>query len=502
LFLAIEAAGADFFVAPDPGPGGDGSQARPWSLGTALSHPPEVKPGDTIWLRGGTYVGRFTSTLSGTSDQPIVVRQYPGEWARIDGGPGPLVPTLTVAGKYTWYWGFEIFSSDTKRKSAQDGSAPTDLNRGAGVFTAQDEPHPGLKLINLVVHDASEGMSLWLAATDMEVHGNLIYNNGWDGATDRGHGHGIYMQNQTGTKIVSDNIVFNNYGSGIIAYGSDSTYLDNITLSGNTMFSNGNPSAFSWERNLLFGGGRVANGGNVWDNCTFFEAGGPTTGVYFGYEAGVSNFTIRDNVFVSVSTDATTFGGVTTNLTMTGNKFFQNTSGVSELAYPSNFYYHKTRPTGTDVHIRPNAYESGRANITIYNWSRDATVDVDVSGYLAIFSRFEVRNAQDFFAPPVVSGIFLGEPLRLPMTGLTVVQAIGATEPLFPTSPGFNVFVLLPYWLGCMFDVGDDSVAGPGTASTEALRPCRVPHASDGLSGVVRHPSRNGRVGEDLDEFR
>jgi len=57
-------------------------------------------------------------------------------------------------------------------------------------------------------------MSLWEGATDMEVHGNLIYNCGWDGATDRGHGHGILRTNRTGTKRIPDNIIFNQYGEG------------------------------------------------------------------------------------------------------------------------------------------------------------------------------------------------------------------------------------------------------------------------------------------------
>ena len=59
--LSVEAEGADFFVAPGLGPGGNGSIDHPWSLTFALSHPLDVQPGDTIWLRGGTYTGNFTS---------------------------------------------------------------------------------------------------------------------------------------------------------------------------------------------------------------------------------------------------------------------------------------------------------------------------------------------------------------------------------------------------------------------------------------------------------
>ena len=51
---------------------------NPWRLQTALDQPASVHPGDTIWLRGGTYTGTYASTLNGTSSQPIIVRQYAG----------------------------------------------------------------------------------------------------------------------------------------------------------------------------------------------------------------------------------------------------------------------------------------------------------------------------------------------------------------------------------------------------------------------------------------
>lgn len=43
------------------------------------------------------------------------------------------------------------------------------------------------------------------SAIDSEVPGCLICDNGWIGP-DRDHGPGIYDQNQTGTKLVTDNI--------------------------------------------------------------------------------------------------------------------------------------------------------------------------------------------------------------------------------------------------------------------------------------------------------
>ena len=80
-----------------------------------------MHPGDTIWLRGGTYnTPPYTNHLVGTSAQPIIVRQYPGNEP-----PSTATqrrsPTLTINGKYTWFWGFEIFNSDPTRFSTTGG---------------------------------------------------------------------------------------------------------------------------------------------------------------------------------------------------------------------------------------------------------------------------------------------------------------------------------------------------------------------------------------------
>src|SRR5262249_45709637 len=62
----------------------DGSEARPWR---SVSHAvKQLHPGDTLYLRGGTYYEHVTVTNSGTADQPITIRSYPNELAILDGG--------------------------------------------------------------------------------------------------------------------------------------------------------------------------------------------------------------------------------------------------------------------------------------------------------------------------------------------------------------------------------------------------------------------------------
>ncbi len=46
----------------------------------------QLVPGDTLYLRGGTYYERVYCAVRGTAEQPITIRAYPGELAVIDGG--------------------------------------------------------------------------------------------------------------------------------------------------------------------------------------------------------------------------------------------------------------------------------------------------------------------------------------------------------------------------------------------------------------------------------
>ncbi|MDZ4406063.1 hypothetical protein [Prosthecobacter sp.] len=60
-----------------------GTEQEPWkTLGHALRR---LKPGDTLYLRGGTYFEKVPLTQSGTPEQPITIASYPGELAVIDG---------------------------------------------------------------------------------------------------------------------------------------------------------------------------------------------------------------------------------------------------------------------------------------------------------------------------------------------------------------------------------------------------------------------------------
>jgi hypothetical protein len=433
-----QAGPARHYVSPSGSAEGRGTLESPWDLATALVPPPEVRPGDTIWLRGGTYAGTFTSTLIGSPDAPIVVRQYPGERAILDGGnAGQNLATLTVTGSDTWFWGFEITSSDPDRSSDNATSAPPDIQRPDGVQIAQSSTTgSGLRFINLVVHDNRQGISFWKEAVDAEVSGCIIYYNGWQGP-DRGHGHGIYAQNRTGSKRIVDNIVFEQFGGGIQAYGSGAAFLNNFHVEGNTLFENGSLATTGASDNLLVGGGVRTNDATIVANMLYYDSQGdvPDSAFNFGYDAGCQNGTVTGNYIAN-----NTYFVNCQPVSMTGNTFYGEIVGLSPTQYPDNSYLGAV-PSGPQVFVRPNEYEAGRAHVTIFNWTRQESVAIDLAAVLEPGADYEVRNAQNYFGPPVAAGTWSGAPITLPMNGLSVASPVGWPAPA--ASGDIRVFVVL-----------------------------------------------------------
>src|SRR5438094_139790 len=403
---------AGWYAAPNGSSSGDGSSGRPWNLATALSGGNgKVQPGDTVWLRGGTYTGQFRSTLTGTAAAPIVVRQYPGERAIIDGA-GSTSDTFVADGSYSVFWCFEMTNSDPVRCCSTSSFFRADM-------MVSHATH--VKFINMIVHDGGPGYYTWSPYGDVEIYGAIIFNIGYDGS-DRGHGHGMYLKNDVGPLVVRDNILFNSYGYGIHAYTNTCDgLLNGIHLEGNVSFNSGTLSAQGTSGNIGNLGQPPANNMAMIDNMTYFSPG-----------IGGSNWLLGSGDGLTATGNYVVGGtgmseGTWTNASITANTVI--TSG--------------TKPTQPLVFVRPNAYEPGRANVIIYNWSRQASVSVDLSSVLSVGRRYEVRNVQDLFGAPLVSGTFGGGTISFPMAGITPPTPVGLTScPAPVTGPDFNVFLV------------------------------------------------------------
>jgi hypothetical protein len=304
---------------------------------------------------------------------------------------------------------------------------------------------------------------------------------GWV-SPDNAEGHSFYLQ---GAGEISDCIAFNSTVANFHLYANGKGYcLRNLTVDGNVAFGAGTLQQVRPYRDWLVGvdSPSIAADNIVLKNNMVFATGDPITltQVQIGREningtvvlssnywpQGLvlnnwSNATVSGNVIAPQNSDPAV--ELHQNLTrMTGrwdSNYYASSSrekfrcGSSDCSFAdwkkrtgfdSSSSCNAGQLNGTKIVVRPNRYERGRANIVVYNWDKSPNVPVDVHSVLDVGVAYEVRNAEDFFSPPVLTGTFDGQPLQLPMTGLTVAKPMAALRTPPPTGPTFNVFVLLP----------------------------------------------------------
>lgn len=384
LTLTTTAFAAEWFVAPNGTPTGRGTLESPWDVESALAGRQKVAPGDTLWLRGGTYkkpfelLGQgFKVQLAGREDAPIYVRAYRGERVTIDGGLTVQPPANCV-----WIWDLEILVSEPRpEKAIPPDPTYKNVNRPWGGLNVN--AGKGCKYIDPVIHDNCQGVSFWSGAMDSELYGCIICDNGWAG-TDRGHGHAIYTQNREGIKTISDCIMTGGYGYTMHAYGSSRADVDNYLAEGNICYNAGT---------FLIGGGKPSHNIRVFNNVLY------GVNLQLGYNAPFNeDCEVRNNIIVN--------GGLSIN------KF-------NRVVNEGNLIIAKStpRPSGSRVILRPNKYDPNRAHLAIFNWDGKSSVHVDAGAFLKRGDRFRLMNPRDFFGKPVMEGVYDGKKIVVPMLG-------------------------------------------------------------------------------------
>ena len=373
-----------------------------------------------------------------------MVRAVSGEWPRID-GVGSDETTLSLHGAWTEYHGFEITNSDPDRWG----------DRPSGLYVVGSN----LTLVNLVIHDLGNN-GFWSSAENLEVTGCLIYHNGYDDS-DRGHGHGIYTQNHTGTKVFADNVIFGGYSFGIHAY-TEGGQIEGFEFIGNTWFDAGVISTVSGHKDdCLIGGLQPASRIVLRENNGWARA--PTErSVRLGYGVPNGDVSLVDNYLVG----GLDFAQPWSSISMTGNMVYGTVSGIDPADYPGN-NFPSQRPNGVRIDLRPNPYEAGRALITIYNWDDNESVAVEPSAVLTSGDSYVVRDVEDYFGPPTAIGIWQAGPIMIPMDLTATSSAVGTPASPFEHTPrDFGVYIL--HLVGPIFVDGFET--GDTSAWTSAQR--------------------------------
>ncbi|MEO7175693.1 MAG: T9SS type A sorting domain-containing protein [Saprospiraceae bacterium] len=468
LFTAIiisKCLAIDFYVSPTATGSGGGSFASPWKLQQALNSPAAItSQTDTIWvwLRAGIYTNTFDAQTSfschtnGSANAPIIFRNYQNERASID---GQLSYTLLCGlgnCSFTWFSGIEVFNSDN---SDRDHS---NIDRLGNIYcTAKN-----MKFINMIVHDMGSGLDSWKTATNSETYGCIIYNIGnnlLNGLNWEGHGHGMYLQNDTlGIKNIQDNIIFSTYGYGMKVWQTTNTdALGNFDIQRNIIFNGGAAS-----ENLGGAGNNsrthnffvVSNGINnpirntvIKHNYTYAGTNTPRPPVNaFGLNYGVDNMTLNSNYL----TCQTRLGFNNTplfNASVSGNKIIAGIPaaygyflwGFTNSDFPQNTYLDEQPSSGLEYFVLPNKYEQGRAHIAIYNWDAAESVQIDASNSgLKAGDIYELVNVMDYYDDIITDTLDAGGIISISMTGHTFAAVIGSTKAPVSQFPTFGAFLI------------------------------------------------------------
>ncbi|MES2774817.1 MAG: hypothetical protein V4722_11570 [Bacteroidota bacterium] len=481
-----------------------GTFTSPWPLGYALTRPSNiVLPGDTIWIRGGTYMGPFTSNISGSAVAPVWVRNFPHERPVLMGNAVAITDEviLTINGQFSYFMGLEVTTNATTRISTGNVDPPPDIYTATGVYIYGES----VKLINCNIHDCQRGgIGFWKQALNAEVYGCMVFNNGYTN-TSRGHGPGIYAQNndETKPKSVVNSFIFNGFSLGIQFFTTSSDVLRGFTIDSSTVFNSGANTAANQQRrmNFLAGGSsvRVRNltvtnsvfyrdttdnsqtsiipysslrknvelgteSEAVWDvNVNFNNNllyGDPTPLLWHRWDTGSfrnnfiyaykSNNTLNalllEQPFAAAPITNWNFNTYRTNQPSNTSPFNNDKNFAtwkSTYAVDSNSTYNNTHPDSNHYFVRQNRFEPHKYYVTVQNYTGNDTVALPLNNASLNGTSYAIFDVQNSIKAPVDTGNFGGETIPLKMNR-TAVAPLTGTSPVVPkhSSKTLGTFII------------------------------------------------------------
>lgn len=442
---------------------GNGTINAPYRFDYIVANAQNILPGDTIVLTQGVYRGNFIFEFNGAPDAPIVIMALPGETATIEAIENSDTPAIIFRGSHTIIQSITIRSVNPSRNSV---TGEVHGASGVDIFGSNN------KLINCIIHDnTGGGVGFWSSAEDAKIYGSIIFNNGFQGP-NRGHGHGIYAQNLTGTKTISNNIIFNTFGQGIQIY-SEAGSIEGFLIEGNILFNCGILSQ-TLERGVLVGGLRPAARIEIRNNLFYQNAPvRASAALQLGYSSNNIDAIVENNYIAggspaisiltpweSLSIENNTLINYSRNLLMhdnavNSNYFFENNvyyqGSVNSMDFADwqNRYGHDLSgsfnnflPQTNEIFVFANSYEQARAHVAVYNWEQLQSVVVDLRDIFSIGDSIIVRDVQNMQGDAVFRGAYTGG-LVLSMAE-NQVQAPFGNVGYIPehTAPLFAVFLV------------------------------------------------------------
>ncbi len=480
----------------------DGTTTKPWDLKTALSKTNVITAGDTLFLESGTYEGHFDCRLSGSANSPVVIlplkRDIDAGFVIIDGKSGQADsddPTFSIESSSSYVVIRELhFTSSFVNRYSTDANG-NDLVWTSGISVGGKN----CKIINCFMYDnLSNGIISGYIGTGNEFYGNIVFHNGCVTGSNNPRSHGAYIQNDNSSqrKTFENNILFNNYRTGIHAY-SDGGKIIGVSLIGNIVFNNGmmRQSGMS-DKNIIAGtGGGGCDNINIENNCTYNNPETQGTGIQAGYGGINNNTVVRNNkifnglhpfyfsgwyktevtnntvaanvqsVLIQLVLPETSLGVKFSDYTINNNTYYtatpastsfmyqyENTGDTkvaftqwqSNTGFDRNSTYTTSLPPLNWIEIKPNKYEQGRAHVAVYNFQNKTTETIDVSSFMPVGSEYVVYDVQNLFGQPLRQGTLTGRTIDVPLNNTAFKKPFGnvVNGNIKHTPSEFNVFLI------------------------------------------------------------
>lgn len=270
-----------------------GTAASPWDLATALDGAGgRVQPGDTIWLRGGTYPDGGELTVGGTATAPVVVSGYPGE-------------TAVIQRQFAGTASYVVITRLVFEGPIDGATNQVYLHGNHHVVFTRNEIRFG---------DFHAGLSV-----DESHHYTITHNYIHDNGRDASHDHGIYFKTTTGPgTVIAHNLLVGNAARGLSLHDNSGVGVFDVVVAHNTVVGNGSTGILvnDGDRNTLVNNVVVGNGdatgqaqirvlagdaNRVWSNLTWHATASGRRGIENTTGSAVSGNVVADPRFRSAT---------------------------------------------------------------------------------------------------------------------------------------------------------------------------------------------------------
>ena len=233
-----------YYVATAGSDSNPGTEEEPFqTLGRGVR---DLRPGDTLYVKNGTYTGGLEFIPSGTSwDDPVTVAASPGHSPVLVSPEQHSAALYLATSRYVVIDGFIM-----------DG---TNTDHGIKITWGFGGTADHIRIQNSEIAYAGEGIFVTEGSDGNEFINLQVHDNG---TTD--FDHGIYIRSSD--NIVKDCSIHDNAGWGVHVYSGSGTGADNNIIRNNEIYDNGRSGSRGPGIILSSGSGNQAYQNDIWGN--------------------------------------------------------------------------------------------------------------------------------------------------------------------------------------------------------------------------------------------